>query len=144
MVVKIYGYNIPVFTTLKELDIPYEYVPVNMKENEHKSKEWIENMHPFGQVPVMIVSSALYSFTCICTRKYGIDTGTEYTCGLGRMMASSSSRLALFPVISSANTARRATSSLLWMIWRSTDCSSKPCLSRHSIGIPVHSESCSR
>ena len=70
MVVKIYGYNIPVSVTCKELDIPFEYVPVNMKENEHKSKEWIENMHPFGQVPVMIVSP---SFHVAFSRKVFVD-----------------------------------------------------------------------
>ena len=59
MVVKIYGFNLPIFTACKELDIPYEYVPVNVRENEHKSEQWIASMHPFGQIPVMIVSHSL-------------------------------------------------------------------------------------
>ena len=56
MVVKIYGFNAPVFMTCREIGLPFEWVPVKMHEAEHKSEHWITNMHPFGQVPVMIVS----------------------------------------------------------------------------------------
>ena len=65
MVVKIYGFNPPIFMTCKELDIPYEYVPVKTSEREHKSEQWLANMHPFGQVPVMIVCLYFPSFIYI-------------------------------------------------------------------------------
>ena len=65
MVVKIHGFNVHVSITCKELGIPYETVPVNLKEGEHKSEHWISNMHPFGQVPVMIVCLALTYSTSI-------------------------------------------------------------------------------
>ena len=59
MVTKIYGFNVPVLMVCKELAIPFEVVPVNFQEAEHKSEHWLANMHPFGQIPVMIVRLSL-------------------------------------------------------------------------------------
>lgn len=58
MVVKIYGAIIStccqrVVTVCKELNIPYEIVPINFDKGEHKSPEYLEKQ-PFGQVPYMI------------------------------------------------------------------------------------------
>ena len=56
MVPKFHGFNVSVVMTCKELGIPLEVIRVKMTEAEHKSEYWLANMHPFGQVPVMIVS----------------------------------------------------------------------------------------
>ncbi|KZT61716.1 glutathione S-transferase [Calocera cornea HHB12733] len=41
---------------LKEKDVPYIFVPVNLKEKEQKSEAHL-SMQPFGQVPVLIDGS---------------------------------------------------------------------------------------
>jgi hypothetical protein len=64
MVVKIYGFNVPVFVICKELRIPYEYVPVNMAQGAHKAEAWLADMHPFGQVPVMVVRPPFLCALC--------------------------------------------------------------------------------
>ena len=77
MVVKIYGFNVPVSITCKELGIPFEAIPVKMREGEHKSDHWISDMHPFGQIPVMVVSLTLFqvqSLSCAILN-YSIRTG---------------------------------------------------------------------
>jgi glutathione S-transferase len=55
--IKLYGFEISghshrVQLMLSLLDLPYELVPVNLKENEHKTQDH-HAIHPFGQVPVM-------------------------------------------------------------------------------------------
>ena len=37
----------------KQLGIPYEVIPVSFAQGEHKSEEYIKNVHPFGLVPVL-------------------------------------------------------------------------------------------
>ena len=59
MAVKVYGFPLSTATqvailTLKELGVPYEFVVLNVREGEHKSTEYLENMHPFGQIPVLV------------------------------------------------------------------------------------------
>lgn len=59
MVLKIYG-NIfasctqRVITVLKELGIAYELVTVDLMSGETKTKEYLENRQPFGQVPSLV------------------------------------------------------------------------------------------
>jgi hypothetical protein len=64
MVVKIYGFNAPVFVTCKELRIPYEYVPVDVARSAHKTEAWLTDMHPFGQIPVMVVCPSVPCTMC--------------------------------------------------------------------------------
>lgn len=40
---------------LEELGVPYELVRINMKEREHKTPEYVENVHPHGAVPALEV-----------------------------------------------------------------------------------------
>ena len=59
MTVKLYGVPLSAFlravmVTLKEIGVPYEIVPVDLFKREHKDEEYLENMHPFGQVPVLV------------------------------------------------------------------------------------------
>lgn len=61
---KLYGASMStctrrVATILKEKDVPYELVPVDMANRGHKSPEYMTNMQPFGQVPVLQVMSFL-------------------------------------------------------------------------------------
>ena len=61
MVLKVHGFPIfaatqVVIVVLKELGVPYEFVIVNYKDGEHKSPEYLEKMHPFGQIPVLVRS----------------------------------------------------------------------------------------
>ena len=60
MVLKLYG---PGFRTggtalvamvLREKEVPFEFVVVDMLADEHKSAEYIA-LQPFGQVPVIIL-----------------------------------------------------------------------------------------
>jgi glutathione S-transferase len=60
MVVKLHGFVYStntqrVFLVLKELNIPFEYVVVDLKKGEHKSAEYLAK-HPFGVVPFMVRS----------------------------------------------------------------------------------------
>lgn len=63
MVIKLHGYAISVATrrvavVLKELELPYELIPVDVNKGEHKSPEY-KKIQPFGQVPY-IVSGYLF------------------------------------------------------------------------------------
>lgn len=61
MVFKIYGAIYAECTqridlVCKELGVPYELVTVDLANKEHKSPEWLANMQPFGQIPVLVIS----------------------------------------------------------------------------------------
>jgi glutathione S-transferase len=58
MVLKLYGSNLStccrrVVTVLKEKQVPYELIEINMMKGEHKTTEYI-NKHPFGQIPYIV------------------------------------------------------------------------------------------
>lgn len=62
MVLKVYGAIFStctqvVVTTLKELKVEYEIVPVSFATGEHKSEAYTSTKQPFGQVPVLVRSS---------------------------------------------------------------------------------------
>ena len=66
MVVRIHGLPVStctqtVLTVLKELNVPYELVPVDVMGGEHKKPEYLENMHPFGQIPVLVSIDSEFS-----------------------------------------------------------------------------------
>ena len=42
-----------VFLTLEELNLPYEIVPVDLVNGEHKRPEFLAKHHPFGQIPIL-------------------------------------------------------------------------------------------
>lgn len=59
MVVKLHGgkafagtQNVTI--VLKELGVPYEVVHVDMASGAHKSADWIADMQPFRQTPVLV------------------------------------------------------------------------------------------
>ncbi|CCM05619.1 uncharacterized protein FIBRA_07848 [Fibroporia radiculosa] len=58
MVLKLYGFPLSTCTrrvalVLKEKNVPYELVPVDLTKNEHKSAEFMTKQ-PFGQVPYIV------------------------------------------------------------------------------------------
>lgn len=58
MVLKLYGMakstcTLRVATVLKEKEVPFEFVPVNLQAGEHKSPAYLEKQ-PFGQVPYVV------------------------------------------------------------------------------------------
>ena len=58
MVLKLYGsYRSPwvrlVAAILKEKQVPYELVPVDLPNGEHKKPEYLAK-HPFGQIPSIV------------------------------------------------------------------------------------------
>jgi len=71
MVLKLYGFVFStntqrVFQVLKELNIPYEYVAVDLKSGEQKSPEHLAR-HPFGVVPYIDDDGfGLYESRAIC------------------------------------------------------------------------------
>ena len=59
MTVKLYGMPLStctrrVATVLKEKNVPYELVPIDLSKGEHKKPEFT-SLQPFGQVPVLKV-----------------------------------------------------------------------------------------
>ncbi|KAI5121726.1 hypothetical protein M0805_009019 [Coniferiporia weirii] len=85
MVLKLYGQPFSaatqnVIVTLKELNVPYELVPVSIITGEHKGTDYLETKQPFGQVPVLIEEDGfkLYESRAIARyliAKYGRDSG---------------------------------------------------------------------
>ena len=58
MVLKLYGVSQStctkrVATFLKEKEVPYQFISVDMASWEHKSQEYLEKQ-PFGQVPYIV------------------------------------------------------------------------------------------
>ena len=45
-----------VATVLKEKNVPYELKPIDLAKGEHKDPKYMEELQPFGQVPVLKVS----------------------------------------------------------------------------------------
>lgn len=59
MVVKLHGVSQStcvrrVAVVLKELNVPYEIVPVAVQSGEHKSEKYLSEMQPFGVIPVLV------------------------------------------------------------------------------------------
>ncbi|KAI5121724.1 hypothetical protein M0805_009017 [Coniferiporia weirii] len=85
MVLKLYGQPFSpctqsVIVTLKELNVPYELVPVNVLIGEHKSADYLASKQPFGQIPVLVEEDGfkLYESRAIARyliAKYGRDSG---------------------------------------------------------------------
>ncbi|KAI5121728.1 hypothetical protein M0805_009021 [Coniferiporia weirii] len=85
MVLKLYGKPFSpatqnVMVTLKELNVPYELMLVNMLAGEHKSADYLATKQPFGQVPVLVEEDGfkLYESRAIArylVAKYGRDSG---------------------------------------------------------------------
>jgi glutathione S-transferase len=58
MVLKLYGFSLSVYTqavmiVLKEKNVPFSFVPVDIIQGEHKSPEYLEKQ-PFGVVPYIV------------------------------------------------------------------------------------------
>ncbi|MGB1015343.1 MAG: glutathione S-transferase N-terminal domain-containing protein, partial [Nannocystaceae bacterium] len=45
---------------LEELGTDYELITVDLAKGEHKAADYIENVHPRGQVPALVVDGATY------------------------------------------------------------------------------------
>lgn len=55
MVLKLYGSAMAtsrVLVTILELDIPYEFIHVDISQGEQNS-DWYRNLQPFGKVPAL-------------------------------------------------------------------------------------------
>ncbi|KAF7312929.1 Glutathione S-transferase [Mycena kentingensis (nom. inval.)] len=72
MVLTFYGFDNPcgstavVATILTEKEIPYEFVPISLRDMEHKSEAFLE-IQPFGQVPYIDDDGfILYESVAIC------------------------------------------------------------------------------
>jgi glutathione S-transferase len=58
MVLKLYGSSVSgstrrVALVLREKEVPYEFILVDMSKGEHKTPEFL-NKQPFGQVPYIV------------------------------------------------------------------------------------------
>ncbi|KAL1758638.1 glutathione S-transferase [Schizophyllum commune] len=85
MVLKLYGADLSTTTpmvalVLHELNVPFEYHPVDMMKGEHKAPEYVKHQ-PFGSVPyiddngfIMFESRAICRYLC---RKYADRGGRE-------------------------------------------------------------------
>jgi len=70
MVLKFFGFHFSsatcrVATVLREKKIPFEFVPVDLKNGEHKSPAYLEKQ-PFGQIPYIV--SPQSDATPLCVR----------------------------------------------------------------------------
>ena len=71
MAIKLYGaYASPwvrlVAAILKEKEVPYELVPVDFANKQHKSPEYLSK-HPFGQIPYLVCD--ILAITCPITQR---------------------------------------------------------------------------
>ena len=62
---QIYGAPFSTCTTtvrvaLEELKIPYNINTVDFAANEHKSPEYLDKKHPFGQIPVLVRTHTVF------------------------------------------------------------------------------------
>ena len=97
MVFKLYGsYRSPwvrlVATVLLEKQVPFELVPVDLPNGEHKSPEYLEK-HPFGQIPYIVCDSPIF----VCQRNRDLF---NISCSIRMMTASSSTKAKLYAIIS--------------------------------------------
>jgi len=58
MVLKLHGFHLSpatrrVLLVLKECDVPFEFISVDLRKGEHKSPEYLTK-HPFGVVPLIV------------------------------------------------------------------------------------------
>ena len=96
MVLKLYGtfwspFVRLVATILLEKQVPFELIPVDLPNGEHKSPEYLEK-HPFGQIPYIVCGSLIF----VCQRNRDLFNIFSPT----RMMtASSSTRAKLYAII---------------------------------------------
>ncbi|KAK3322867.1 glutathione S-transferase [Apodospora peruviana] len=75
MVIKIHGIHGTtctqrVLTILYEKDVPYELIPVDWRNMEHKSEDFIKYFHPFGRVPVLEDDDGFILFESRAIAKY--------------------------------------------------------------------------
>ncbi|KAG8796553.1 hypothetical protein FRC12_019060 [Ceratobasidium sp. 428] len=85
MAIKIHGKSTStctrrVATICNELGLKYEVVPIDLMKGAHKQPEYLENMQPFGVIPVVQDEDGtkIYESRAIArylTAKYGKDTG---------------------------------------------------------------------
>ena len=96
MVLKLYGtfwspFVRLVATILLEKQVPFELIPVDLPNGEHKSPEYLEK-HPFGQIPFIVCGSLIF----VCQRNrdlFNISSSTRM------MTASSSTKAKLYAII---------------------------------------------
>ncbi|KAF9809006.1 hypothetical protein IEO21_07631 [Rhodonia placenta] len=74
MVLKLYGFPSSTCTrrvavVLKEKNIPYELVPVDLTKNEQKNPEFVKNQ-PFGQVPYIVEEDGFQLFESRAIGRY--------------------------------------------------------------------------
>ena len=79
MVVKLYGiYRSPwvrlVAAVLQEKQVPFELVPVDLANGEHKKPEYLAK-HPYGQIPYIVSDS----FKFVFASEIGIDISCSGT-----------------------------------------------------------------
>ncbi|KAI5123005.1 hypothetical protein M0805_007627 [Coniferiporia weirii] len=77
MVLKIHGIILStctqaVVTTLKEIGVPYEILPVDFAGGEHKSAKYLANKQPFGQIPVLIEEDGFQLYESRAIARYVI------------------------------------------------------------------------
>ncbi|KAL5480329.1 hypothetical protein ACEPAI_1599 [Sanghuangporus weigelae] len=75
MVVKLYGLpwstcTEAVITVLKELGVQYEIEVVNLLAGDSRKPEYIANLHPFGQIPVLIDEDGFKLFESRAIARY--------------------------------------------------------------------------
>ncbi|KAH8109081.1 glutathione S-transferase [Phellopilus nigrolimitatus] len=85
MVLQVHGFLLStctqaVITTLKELNLPYEIVPVPLFAGAHKDPQYIATKQPFGQIPVLVEEDGFQLFESRAIAryvilKYGPDSG---------------------------------------------------------------------
>jgi len=95
MVIKIHGMGMStctrrVATVFKELNVPYELVPIDLRAGAHKSPQYLE-LQPFGQVPVLEEEDGFKVYESRAIARY---IAAKY--GKGKLIPTDLKELALF------------------------------------------------
>ena len=82
MVLKLYGiYKSPlvrlVAVVLQEKQVPFELVPVDLANGEHKSPEYLAK-HPYGEVPYIVSDSLDFFFFFQFATEIAIQVNSIY------------------------------------------------------------------
>ncbi|KAI5123836.1 hypothetical protein M0805_009128 [Coniferiporia weirii] len=85
MVLKVYGTSFTMSThsviaTLKELNLDYEFIPVDIRARENKTEEYLAQKHPFGKVPTLVEEDGFtvyesHAISRHLVNKYGHKSG---------------------------------------------------------------------
>ncbi len=73
--IKLYGASYStctrrVITTLNELNLPFELVPIELFKGEHKAPDYLAKIQPFGQIPALVDTDGTHIYESRAIQRY--------------------------------------------------------------------------